>query len=151
MGSRSAANGTVTEPRRITDEVVRAGRPEYSRDGRIAFVSWGSGRPMSTWVMNEDGTARQPLLPDVQTTNPSWGPDNRVLVSRNPGKNEPALSWVDVTTQRATALSNLSLDGLRFPRVSPDGRDVAFWTLETSGVMNVWTLALDGSSPAGTA
>ncbi len=77
-------NGSVSEPRRVTDEVVRAGRPEYSADGRVAFVSWGSGRPISSWVMNEDGVTHQPLLPEALSTNPTWGPGNRVLAVAQP-------------------------------------------------------------------
>jgi TolB protein len=138
--------GSVSEPKRVTDEVVRAGRPEYSRDGRVAFVSWGTGRPSSSWIMNEDGETHQPLLPEALTTNPTWGPENRVLVTRNPGKGSPQLVWVDAVTQRATEVTGFSTEGIRFPRVSPDGRDVAFWTLEPSGAMNVWVQALDGST-----
>ena len=77
-------NGSVSEPRRVTDEVVRAGRPEYSADGRVAFVSWGRGRPTSSWVMNEDGVTHQPLLPEALSTNPTWGPGNRVLYRATP-------------------------------------------------------------------
>jgi Tol biopolymer transport system component/DNA-binding winged helix-turn-helix (wHTH) protein len=139
-------NGSVSEPRRVTDEVVRAGRPEYSADGRVAFVSWGTGRPTSSWVMNEDGATHQPLMPEALTTNPTWGPGNRVLLSRNPGKSDFSFVWVDVATRRATEVTGIATEGIRFPRVSPDGREVAFWTLEPSGAMNVWVQALDGDT-----
>jgi Tol biopolymer transport system component len=36
---------------------------------------------------------------------------------------------------------------MKAPRVSPDGRSIAYWTIEPGGAMNVWTEALDGSAP----
>jgi len=139
-------DGSASEPVRLTDDAIRAARPEYSRDGRLAFSQLGTGRPASVWVMRDDATGREPLSADGGPASfATWSSDNRrVLVLRN-GNVAPALWWIDASTRRATPLG-LSGEGLHTPRVSPDGRDLAFWAIEPSGAMNVWLQALDGRS-----
>src|SRR4029453_11656125 len=132
---------------RVTDDVVRAGRPEYSSDGRLAFLQMGSGRPLSTWVMNDDGSERSPLVIDGPSGNPSWGTGNRVLVYRGPPTQAPTLWWVDVATRRSTEVTISWTKDMKATRCSPDGRSIAYWTIEPGGAMNVWTQALDGSTP----
>jgi TolB protein len=126
---------------------MRSARPEYSIDGRLTFSQHGTGRQASVWVMDEDGSGREPLLTDnAPASFATWGHDGkRVLFLRTPGDAESTLGWIDVSTRRTTPLG-LSGEGVRSPRVSPDGRDLAFWSLEPNGAMNVWIQRMAGDA-----
>ena len=54
-----------------------------------------------------------------------------------------SLAWVDAATRRVTPI-DLAVDDMRHPRISPDGRELAFHVIAPDGVMNVWTQRLDG-------
>jgi Tol biopolymer transport system component len=41
---------------------------------------------------------------------------------------------------------SLSSDGIAAPRISPDGRELAFHVIDAAGIMNVWTQPLDGGA-----
>jgi Tol biopolymer transport system component/DNA-binding winged helix-turn-helix (wHTH) protein len=138
-------DGSASDPRRLTDDAIRAARPEYSKDGRITYSQLGTGRPASVWLMRDDASNREPLSTDGPASFATWSGDNRrVLVLCNSGNLEPTLWWIDVATRRTSPL-HVSGDGVRGPHVSPDGRELAFWVLEPNGAMNVWTQAIDGS------
>jgi Tol biopolymer transport system component len=47
-------------------------------------------------------------------------------------------------TRRTTNLP-LKMGDMRHPRLSPDGRELAFHVIDPSGVMNVWTQPFDGT------
>jgi Tol biopolymer transport system component/DNA-binding winged helix-turn-helix (wHTH) protein len=132
------------EPVQLTRDVVRNAYPEYSRDGRVAFTQVVPGRPAATWVMNEDGSGREPLVPDVETGSPQWDAEGRrLLVLRWP----LTASWVDLATRTVTPIP-VKLGEARGIRLSPDARRLAYYEIEKSGVMNVFTRGLDGSGPA---
>jgi Tol biopolymer transport system component/DNA-binding winged helix-turn-helix (wHTH) protein len=137
-------DGSVSEPARLTHDAVRNSRPDYSRDGRIAFFQIGPGRPISVWAIDEDGTNRIPLAPGSKAGGPSWSADGtRVLVNRGFDGDSEGLWWVDIASRRATATS-ISSNDIRSPRLSPDSRTIAFHVIEANGAMNVWTQPLDG-------
>jgi Tol biopolymer transport system component/DNA-binding winged helix-turn-helix (wHTH) protein len=128
------------EPRRLTNEVVRLGRPDYSPDGRIAYLQWTPGRPISSWFMNEDGTGRQPLL-DPPTVAPEWTRDGKAIIAAH---GQEMRYWrIDPSTGRGTPLG-VTTKGMHFPRSSPDGTSVAYHVIQADGILNVWTRPLDG-------
>jgi Tol biopolymer transport system component len=136
-------DGTALDPRRLTDDVVRNTHPNYSHDGRIAYFQTSVGSPPSVWLMREDGTARAPLVAGMEAWDPQWDSDSsRVLVSRGPMAAR-SLAWVDAATRRVTPI-DLAVGDMRQPRISPDGRELAFHVIASDGVMNVWTQRLDG-------
>ena len=130
------------EPARLTSDVVRAATPAYSRDGRIAYVQSGPGRPTSTWIVREEGSTPELLLDEAPVSSPHWMSDGRLFVMR--ARPRPASIWlVDADTRRAT-FTGLSGRDVNNPRPSPDGREVAFHVIETDGTMNVWIQPIDG-------
>jgi Tol biopolymer transport system component/DNA-binding winged helix-turn-helix (wHTH) protein len=132
-------DGSAGEPVRLTDDAVRDGFASYSSDGRIAYVQMVPGRPPTTWMINEDGTNREPLLSGSEATYPEWAPDHRrMLVTQG-----SQLAWVDLGSRRVTPVP-LPLAEARNVRLSPDGRAIAFHKIQPDGVMNVWTRLLDG-------
>jgi len=141
-----AADGGVSAPVRLTDDVVRNGRPDYSRDGRIAFFQIGPGRPIAVWAIDENGANRTALVPDGPAGSPNWSSDgSRVLFMRGMDGKDAALWWMDVASRRATPAGIGGRD-IRSARLSPDSQEVAFHVLEPNGTMNVWTQPLDGGS-----
>jgi len=139
-----ARDGRVSAPARLTDEAVRSGRPDYSRDGRIAFLQFGAGLPLSVWAINEDGSHRMPLLPEAPAGDPSWSADgNRVLVLRRSEEAGAGVWWVDPVSRRTTPTA-VSGGDIRSPRLSPDSQSIAFHAIDAHGAMNVWTQRLDG-------
>jgi Tol biopolymer transport system component/DNA-binding winged helix-turn-helix (wHTH) protein len=136
-------DGTATEAVRLTDDAVRSGRPDYSRDGRIAFFELGPGRPTSVWTIDEHGGDRVQLMAGASAGDPSWSADgSRVLVSSH-AANRCGLWWIDPSSRRATRTA-IGDGDIRSPRVSPDSRTIAFHVLDASGSLNVWTQPLDG-------
>jgi TolB protein len=53
--------------------------------------------------------------------------------------------WLDLATRRLTPLDLVK--NARNPRLSPDGREIAYWMIEANGSTNTWTQTLDGGSP----
>ena len=136
-------DGVPLEPRRLTDDVARNTHPDVSRDGRVVYFQSSVGSPPLVWMMRDDGTARAPLVAGLEAWNPQWDPDgSRVLVSRGPMSNR-SLAWVDIATRRVTPIDVPFID-MQHPRLSPDGRELAFHVIAPDGVMNVWTQRLDG-------
>jgi Tol biopolymer transport system component len=135
------------EPMRLTDDVVRDTHPDYSASGHIAYVQL-NGRRFASWMMNEDGTNRQPVLVTPPVFGPQWvsSRNSRLLVTFFAEPSNWALGWVDTNTGQLTPTGmkgHKDLDLIE-PRISPDGRDVAFHAIEPDGAMNVWLEAVEG-------
>ena len=92
----------------------------------------------SVWMMRDDGTARETVVP-TGAGNPHWDADGkRLLVVRHDPGREMDLAWVDLASRRLTP-SGLIVRDMGTPRLSPDGKALAFHHIEKDGVMNVWT------------
>lgn len=145
--------GDAPEPARLTNDAAGVTTmPHYSPDGRrLTFLQGGSGDAgLVPWVMNADGSGRSALVTDGDPSRlpwgwPSWAPDGaRVLVQRDTSEGR-TMWWVDLTTRLVTP-TDLAKN-MQSPRLSPDGREVAYWLIEANGSANIWTQALDGGSP----
>jgi Tol biopolymer transport system component/DNA-binding winged helix-turn-helix (wHTH) protein len=139
-----AAGSPSREAVRLTDDVARNTDVDYSRDGRIVYTQMAVGLAVSIIVSRDDGSARAPLIAGTDAWNPQWDPSmKRVLIIGGPG-GKGRFGWVDVDTRRTSSLP-LDIGDMRHPRLSPDGRELAFHVIEPNGVMNVWTQPLDGT------
>jgi Tol biopolymer transport system component/DNA-binding winged helix-turn-helix (wHTH) protein len=131
------------EPVRLTDDVARNTDVDYARDGRIIYTQMAVGQAMSVMVSRDDGSERTPLIAGTDAWNPQWDPSaKRVLIVGGPAGD--GFGWVDMDTRRTTKIP-LKFADMRHPRLSPDGRELAFHVIERTGVMNVWTQPLDGA------
>lgn len=140
------AGGRGSEPVRLTDDVSRNTQASYSRDGRVAYMQMAVGSPPSAWVMREDGTGRMPLLPGTGAGNPQWDGNGRVLLLMFPEDSRRGhdFAWVDVTSRRLTP-AGLPVNDMLNPRLSPDGKELAFHRIEKDGVVSVWVTRFDGA------
>jgi serine/threonine protein kinase/Tol biopolymer transport system component len=144
-----ARGADARDPARLTDDVAGVTTmPHYSPDGRrLTFLQGGSGgESLTPWVMNADGTGRSPLVTDGALWGwPSWAPDGTKLLAQRVTSTARTLVWIDLATRQLTP-TNLQTN-MQSPRLSPDGREIAYWTIETDGSANIWTQALSGGSP----
>lgn len=137
-------DGRGREPVRLTDDVSRNTHPDYSRDGRIAYMQAAVGSPPSVWIMRDDGTERAPLTTGVGAADPQW--DNtgqRVLIVRDIPEGRWDFAWVDLASRRLTP-SGLPFRNMANPRLSPDGKTLTFHRIEQDGALSVWRSAFDG-------
>lgn len=137
-------DGTWTEPQQVTRDRLRASLPAVSPDGnRVAYSQSGPGVEGSVWVAGIDGSNRTPLFLEGTSSDPSWAAGGRVFVARG-GRTEQQTFWlVDLQSKRGEPVTALPTENVRSPRLSPDGRTLAFWRLEADGSMNTYTQQLD--------
>jgi Tol biopolymer transport system component/serine/threonine protein kinase len=144
-----AQGGRRGEPRQLTRETARSGRPVFSPDGRrIAFYRWRPGAAGSDlWVMEADGSAATQVTDDpANDFMPSWFPDGQRLafLSNRSGRLVP---WsLDLRGGGVTLLRDLGQD-TDYAWLSPDGRWIAF-NRATKGVLNTWLVPATGGAPS---
>lgn len=116
----------------------RARSAELSPDGSsLAVVATGAEGP-GIYLVPTDGTEPTGRL-WVEGRSPSWFPDSEAIVFRRAND----LWTVRVGSNQPTQLTSDDEDE-RAPRVSPDGRQVAFYS-GRSGSQDIWILPSDGT------
>jgi Tol biopolymer transport system component/DNA-binding winged helix-turn-helix (wHTH) protein len=139
------ADGRAGEPVRLTDDVSRNTHPEFSRDGRVAYMQTAIGSPPSVWVMREDGKERAPLTSGIGAGDPQWDDaGQRMLIVRGGPESGLDLAWVDLASRRVTP-TGLGVRNMSNPRLSPDAKTFAFHRIEPNGVLSVWLSTFDGA------
>jgi Tol biopolymer transport system component/DNA-binding winged helix-turn-helix (wHTH) protein len=145
-------DGTALPPRQLTFDNEAINRyPDYAPDGRIAYEQLAAGRPITAWVMDDDGQNKEPLsagLPESLRA-PQWDREGRrVLTLVEPGSEEsPYFGWIDLATRQLTRVPIPSSGTANQPSLSPDGRQLAFHLVAPDGRVDVWVQGLDGSPP----
>jgi hypothetical protein len=132
--------------------------PSVSPDGtKIAFASDREGNPR-LYLMTFDGSFAVPLTADNCASQiPGWSPDGRTLFWERQcpnGKfqimrgdlsyNDDALLYLGAQLVNVRELTDQGSDN-RFPRVSPDGRQIAFSSYR-DGNAEVYLMNPDGTS-----
>jgi len=146
------AGNAAGPPRPLTfDEDAINRYAHYAPDGRIAYEQVVAGRPITAWVMDEDGGNNVPLsagLP-VSARIPQWEPEaRRVFTLVEPDRKQPPyFAWIDVATRQLARIPLPSSGGANMPSLSPDGRLLAFHLVAADGVINAWVQPLDGGTP----
>ena len=141
-----ASGGRAGEPVRLTDDVSRTTMASYAPDGRVAYMQMAVGSPPAAWVMRPDGTGRMPLLPGTGAGNPQWDGNGRVLLLMfsDDSRRGHDFAWVDAASRRLTP-AGLSVNDMLNPRLSPDGKELAFHRIEKDGAIAVWVTKFDGT------
>jgi len=146
-------SGSAAGPARplTFDEDATSRYPAYGPNGRIAYEQIVAGRPITAWVMDEDGSNKVPLSAglSVSARIPQWDAEaRRVFTLVEPGlKQPPYFAWIDVATRQLTQIPVPSSGAANMPTLSPDGRQLAFHLVAANGVVNVWVRPLDGGAP----
>lgn len=147
-----AAAGGGGERRQLTfDEDVINRYPHFSGDGRIAFEQVVAGRPITAWVMDEDGGNALALSAGLAASarTPQWERGaRRVFALIEPGEREPPwFAWIDVATRELSRIPLPSEGSSNMPMLSPDGRQIAYHLVAADGSVDVWVRSLDGGAP----
>lgn len=138
------ANGRGGAPVRLTDDIARSTHPDYSADGRIAYQQVAIGSPPTVWIINEDGSGKTTFVAGLDAVDPQWDSTHgRMMIIHHPPERAPEMTWVDLVSRRLTA-SGFPMSDVLSPRLSPDGKTIAFHVIEKSGRMTVSTSTLDG-------
>jgi Tol biopolymer transport system component len=109
----------------------------WSPDGRqVAFVRYRRGTTPGIWVVDTTGVGPHPILAG------SWGfldwsPDGtRLAIS--------AAAGIYTVKLNGDSLKQITTTGYA-PRWSPDGRELAFQTRDTTGIGTIWIVSRDGT------
>ncbi len=142
-----AGNARPAPPTALTSDDVRNTFPSHSTEGRIAYHQQAAGHPPTTWLIDEDGKNIELVTVGLKfgVWGPQWRPDNKGLFVVTAGiDNRPiSFAWLDPATRQLLAIP-IPAEGVMSPRLSPDGREIAFHVIDEGGVLNVWTQALAG-------
>jgi serine/threonine protein kinase len=140
-------------PVNLTSDSTEADvQPMFSPDGsRIAYANIGTDAP-GIYVMGATGEARRRLT--EFGGDPSWYPDGSAIVFSSEPVFDPknrfgiAKLWrVDATTSEVIEIDIGGGDGVQ-PRISPDGRRIAFWGLpQGTGKRVIYTIPVEGGTP----
>jgi Tol biopolymer transport system component len=131
------------EPRRLTFDMVPAGRPAFSRDGRFVLFSSARSGARTLWRVPVDGGEPEPLTTGAgEDDEPEISSDGRSLVYTNARR-----SWALMVLDPATGTERQVLERrnqLTGPVFSPTGDRIAFfgWTEERE---QLFVVEIDGS------
>jgi gamma-glutamyltranspeptidase len=125
--------------------------PAWSRDGRSLAFAADDGKGFDLFVAGADGKNVRRLTESGGDERwPSWTPDGRIVFSGRAGAFDPwQLHVIPATGGQAIALfPDAASDSEREPRVSPDGRRVAYVSDRDSadGDVDLWVAELPGGS-----
>jgi len=136
---------------RVTYEGSRAQSPALSPDGRLlAFASDRAGRgDLDIWVQQVAGGTPVRVTDDPgDDSDPDFSADGSMLAFRS----ERGGGGVYLTSPLGGGSPRLVVAGGRNPRLSPDGRSLAYWTGQFRGdpsatASSLFVVALDGGAP----
>jgi Tol biopolymer transport system component len=147
---RIAGNGA--DARRLTTHLEHADlSPSLSHDGsRIAWereiAGPGGVQQVELWVMNADGSDAHVVVRNgSENRSPSWGAGDATLYYASFATGNWEIFRQDLATGAVVNLTNDPFAD-QYPRVSPDGRFVAFHT-NRDVQFEIYVMAADGSAP----
>lgn len=142
-----AGDARPAPPTALTSEDVRNTYASHSTDGRVAYHQFAMGQAPTTWLIDEDGKNLELLTAGLKfgVWGPQWRPDNKGLFVLTAGLDRRPISfaWLDLATRQLSTIP-VTAEGALSPRLSADGREIAFHVIDEGGVLNVWTQALAG-------
>ncbi len=137
---------TASRPRQDPAPLIeQAQYPAWGPNGKIAFRDCGfPDDQCGIAIVNEDGSDKKVLTPNLNATAPAWSPDgSRILFMSNAAGNWDlwAISVNGGSPQRLT--DDFGNDGL--PVYSPDGSHIAFVAFRDNK-WSVWQMDPDGEN-----
>ena len=141
-------SASAPEPRRLTNQEVRATYPDIGPDGRVVYVQAIVNQGLSAWLTDLRGSTPEHLIDGVSRgLLPQWSADGRRILLRRGPDDAARFGWLDLATRRVTDLTLPAL-GIESPALSPDDREIAYHRIAshgpTAGSLNVFVRPLDG-------
>jgi eukaryotic-like serine/threonine-protein kinase len=148
--SRTESSADDARMERVTFDAGLTISPALSRDGRLlAYASQRSGRgDLDIWVQQASGGAPIRVTDDpADDGDPEFSPDAQQIVFRS----ERQRPGIYVTSAFGGSARLLVADG-RYPRLSPDGTQLAYWSGLFRGDpaqrgTSLFVLPLNGGTP----
>ena len=144
------AGVAITPPIQLTSDDVLNTMPDYGPNGRIAYEQQVVGRPITAWLMDDDGNNKEPLSAglSVSVQAPQWdGQATRVFAEvTEPESARSYFAWIDLVTRQLKEISAPPSRAGSPPQLSPDDRQLAFHVIGADGVMNVWVQEMDSGA-----
>lgn len=132
--------------RRLTFDDHFGGTPEWSGDGKYIIFSSQRGGSRTLWKINASGGAPEPVLVGAgEDTDPALSRDGKRLIYTNTRNNFVLTLW-NPTTNQTKGLIEARYE-VTDPSFSPDGSRISFFMDETSGDIQVYTIASQGGNP----
>jgi TolB protein len=130
------------------DTTARKLFPQFSPDGKkIAYVNFQYGLASTIWLADSDGKNVRPLDTAPNYWFLGWFPDSRRIAHITRQNGSVILESLDIDSGIKVRLRDLDPTDwflrLSFPRLSPDGKQIAFNRWQ-DGVLNIWTEPVDG-------
>ena len=138
------ADGRPGEPRPLTVGNDRYNRPAFSPDGsRIAFDHWKLGVDIDVFELEPATGNRRPLTRGNGTnSHGNWLPDGRLVYARISPDQRIELHRLEAATLDDETLFQLE-SGDDWPRVSPDGKLLAFHSRRGDQDLDIWIRSMD--------
>jgi Tol biopolymer transport system component len=136
------------EPRLLTSGLGRSSRPQFSPDGRLlAYTVVQPDAQSDVWIARADGRSARALTTDASNdTMPTWFPDNRRVAFLSNRGGRTALWVADIDVKEPSLLFDLG-QPFDAPRLSPDGKLVAFSWARGGPTINTWVVPAEGGEP----
>jgi Tol biopolymer transport system component/DNA-binding winged helix-turn-helix (wHTH) protein len=137
-----------SDPRQLTDEPHKDMSPAVTADGRyLVFVSMRDGAPR-IWRAEADGRNPTRLTHGSNDTGPVCTPDGQwVIYSTFVDGKMPKLRKVPIGGGEPIALTD---EYALYPAVSPDGKTIAYYYMDTKGEQrrrNIVLISAQGGAP----
>lgn len=130
------------EARALTETTYRNSFPMFSPDGsRIAFQRKRPGMDAEVWTVPADGGPPSPLVRDSRGFFPHWLPGGERVLAVERTNAGLQFAYLDVRSGRRDAVRAVHRE--MHPRLSPDGRRVAFHS-PIAGVLQVFVAPVTG-------
>jgi len=128
----------------LTSGTGRDTDPVFADDGsKIAFCRDRTGHDSDIWLMNPDGSDAHAITSGpANDFLPSWYPtrQGKVLFSSDRG-GRLGLHAVEVATGEVSTVVD-DADDIGFPKLSPDGKELAYHAKRGGITLNVWIMNL---------
>jgi eukaryotic-like serine/threonine-protein kinase len=135
-----AEGGTA---RRLTHDVREGGSPVWTPDGKAIVFASARGGSRTLWSISpEGGDPKRVTTGSGEDAEAAISSDGRHLIYTTVRPTWSMRSF-DPATSEELQLLEKRLEIL-FPRVSPDGKHVAFFGRDTVGGVQVFTMSIDG-------
>ena len=123
-----------------------ASLPVATRDGKhIVFGSDRDGRP-HLYTMNADGTDERPLTgPTTNDFGADWSPDGTSIVFISFADDDQPGSLVSMRADGSGRKNLFTGKEISWPRISPDGRRIAFRSTDDKGAQTIFLVNSDGT------
>jgi len=149
VDTATSPSAPAPEPRRLTNQEVRATYPGVSPDGRVAYIQIVPNQGLSAWLSDIRGSTPEHLTDDVSRGLPQWSADGTRILLRRGAIDTGTFTWFDLATRRFTDLT-LPSAGVVNATLSPDNREIAYHRIAANGPakgsVNVFVRPLDGDA-----